>query len=648
MSTAPSAGRGARSGAGSSEGVGAAAFASRARHKERKGRSRFGVRGRLFATTLALIIITELVSGIIFQRHLTGWLEREEVKRSARAAEAISRNLGPIRGDGLSSEQLRWLERSAALFEAQLSIFSVHGVALYHSGWGDGAAAPASSTPALPAPPLSAFRLSSGHTRSGARIHSLIEGRALAVTLLVEPLERAGHPALIRVMTPVTRLATQRDHLTRVLWSIFAVSLALALLISGLAAQLLSQTLRRLVLLARALATGEQGREINFEGRDEYSRLARSLTMLATQIEEQVSHLAESRDRFGAVLDAMREGVIALDRERRVSIANQSACQLLGWGAPPLGEQLEDRLEEESLIQFLREQAAADAPWVELEFKGRRTLLARLTAQSLTEGEVLVLHDITALRRLEAVRRDFVANVSHELRTPTTVIQANAETLLDGALDEPEIAVTFLEGIHRNAQRLAHLVSDLLDLSRIESGTYRFQGERLNPREIVNRVVDTLADQLVAKKLEVEIELGDVCELYTDAGALEQVFTNLVENAVSYSEERGKVEIYAERRARPLGAEAQGPRGFISFSVIDNGPGISRDHQRRIFERFYRVDKGRSRQLGGTGLGLAIVKHLCQVMGGEVGLESEVGQGCRFWFTIPEELPPSVGEEHAR
>ncbi|MEE2643301.1 MAG: ATP-binding protein [Myxococcota bacterium] len=356
-------------------------------------------------------------------------------------------------------------------------------------------------------------------------------------------------------------------------------------------------------------------------------------------LEGKISRLSESRGRFEAVLGAMREGVIALDPVHRVRFANPSAVKILGWHHTPTGERIEDHLGEESLIHFLQERTAEDAPWVELDFKNKRTILVQLTAQSKRGEEVLVLSDITALRRLETVRRDFVANVSHELRTPTTVIQANAETLLDGAIEEPALALTFLEGIHRNAQRLAHLVSDLLDLSRIESGTYRLQGEEIDPKEVVTRVVDTLADQIIAKQIEVTIDLQSDHPVIADAGALEQIFTNLIENAVSYSQERGQISIHAIRDM-PEATQARTQR-FIRFQVIDDGPGISQKHQARIFERFYRVDKGRARQLGGTGLGLSIVKHLCGAMGGEVGLESELGSGCCFWFTIPLESRPT-------
>jgi len=396
-------------------------------------------------------------------------------------------------------------------------------------------------------------------------------------------------------------------------------------------AELLTQTLQRLTRLASDAREAE-GMSEPHQGRAQLATELTELTELTSALEARVRRLAESRDRFGAVLDSMREGVIALDEENRIQLANRSACKLFGWESAPLAEHIETCVDEDALLLFLREQLPWEAPWVELDFKGRRTVLARLTPLSNRGEAVLVLSDITALRRLETVRRDFVQNGSHELRTPTTVIRANAETLLSGAMDNPTVARGFLEGIDRNAQRLSHLVSDLLDLSRIESGTYQMQAEPVRPLEVIRRVVDTLADQIISKELKVKLLVDASLELSQDAGALEQVFTNLVENAVNYSHERGTITLSARLLPARHGKE------LIRFEVNDNGPGISEKHQARIFERFYRVDKGRSRHLGGTGLGLAIVKHLCHALGGEVGLESAEGQGCSFWFSVPRVL----------
>jgi two-component system phosphate regulon sensor histidine kinase PhoR len=372
------------------------------------------------------------------------------------------------------------------------------------------------------------------------------------------------------------------------------------------------------------------------------------VTVWFMRLEVRHAALIESHDQFEAVLEAMREGVVALDARRRVLLANQSACELLGWGRAPVGEPLDAHVRDLALSRFLqmREPRVEDeVRWVELDLADRRTLLARLTPRDEDGEQVLVLSDITALRRLEAVRRDFVANVSHELRTPTTVIQANAETLLDGAMEEPELARGFLDGIYRNAQRLSLLVSDLLDLSRIESGTYKLSMGWQAPRGVIDRVVDTLADQIIQRRVKVKIVAPVGLEVFADDRALEQVLMNLIENAVKYSDEQAVVRVTVSARsgAFPEGVERSesdvGVRAlegvYALLEVRDNGPGVPPEHLPRLFERFYRVDTGRSRQQGGTGLGLAIVKHLCVAMGGAVGVRAvEGGRGSVFWVAL--------------
>ena len=368
-----------------------------------------------------------------------------------------------------------------------------------------------------------------------------------------------------------------------------------------------------------------------------------------SRLEVRHAALIESHDQFEAVLEAMREGVVALDARRRVLLANQSACELLGWGAAPLGEPLDAHVRDLALLSFLRARESGgvdEVRWVELELADRRALLARLTPRDEDGERVLVLSDITALRRLEAVRRDFVANVSHELRTPATVILANAETLLDGAMEEGEQARGFLDGIYRNAQRLSLLVSDLLDLSRIESGTYKLDMAWRGPRGVIDRVVDTLADQIVQRRVKVKISVEQGLALWADERALEQVLMNLIENAVKYSDEMAVVRVTVSLRAGafPEGVDRAesdgGVRGlegrYALLEVRDNGPGVPPEHLPRLFERFYRVDAGRSRQRGGTGLGLAIVKHLCVAMGGAVGVRpaQEDGRGSVFWVAL--------------
>jgi two-component system phosphate regulon sensor histidine kinase PhoR len=251
-----------------------------------------------------------------------------------------------------------------------------------------------------------------------------------------------------------------------------------------------------------------------------------------------------------------------------------------------------------------------------------RRVQARATVQS-DGGTVIVVHDVTEVRRLERVRRDFVANVSHELRTPISVIRANTETLLEGALDDPARARQFVDALFRHADRLGRLVSDLLDISRIEAGRYRLDLGSASVSEAAERVLDTLQTEADQKRVELTVDVSPDIRITADAKALEHVLMNLVGNAIKYTPEGGHVDVKAE----PKGDD-------VRVEVLDDGPGIDPAHRERIFERFYRVDPGRSRDMGGTGLGLSIAKHLVEAMEGEVGVDPRSPHGSVFWFRL--------------
>jgi two-component system phosphate regulon sensor histidine kinase PhoR len=252
----------------------------------------------------------------------------------------------------------------------------------------------------------------------------------------------------------------------------------------------------------------------------------------------------------------------------------------------------------------------------------RRVWLAHVSP--LLRGEaLLLLRDVTEARRAEAMRRDFVGNASHELRTPVAAIRAAAETLLAGAIDDPEHGRRFVDVVSRHAERLSRLTQDLLDLSRIESGQWAMKLVRVDVAPLAQTVLDLHGDRAAEKRLRLARDVPDGLNALADARALEQVLVNLVDNAVKYTPPGGAVTISAVR-----------DDGAVVVGVSDTGPGIDRHHLPRLFERFYRADPGRSRGLGGTGLGLAIVKHLVQAQGGEVGVESGPG-GTRFWVRLP-------------
>ena len=355
--------------------------------------------------------------------------------------------------------------------------------------------------------------------------------------------------------------------------------------------------------------------------------LGAAVQQVSRDLHEALARHADDRGRLLAVLEGMDDAVVATDEGGLVTLANSAARQLLAGDDSPVGRALLDLIRAPTLHKLVDRVCGGHHDVAELDLPGppERHFLVRGAPQR-NGGAVLVLQDSTRLRQLEQMRREFVANVSHELRTPVSVIRANAETLLDGAIDDPEFARGFLDALVRNADRLAALVSDLLDLSRVESGRYPIERHRMAPSAPVRTVIAALAQTARDAGLQLTEGAFPQVESYADPKAVEQVLTNLVHNAIKYSPSGGVVHI-----------SASADDDVVHFSVADNGPGIPLAQRGRIFERFYRVDKGRSRDVGGTGLGLAIVRSLVHEMGGEVGVGDATGalHGAEFWFTLP-------------
>lgn len=327
------------------------------------------------------------------------------------------------------------------------------------------------------------------------------------------------------------------------------------------------------------------------------------------------------------VLESMKDAVLRVNAELCVSLMNDAAIKLFkvkDWKEKHISEIADVAL----FIEFLQRSERQEDSSIEFSLNRgphKRHILARVTLQE-DGGQVAVLRDVTTVRRLERMRRDFVANVSHELRTPISVVSANTETLLDGALHDKEFAPKLLEAVHRNAERLTLIINDLLDLSRLEAGSYSLHSGRSDVIDVAERVVESLAEKSMAKKTAVSVSVADDLVVMTDEAALFQVLVNYLENAIKYTPAGSKIEISAWRRKEK-----------IRVQVSDNGPGIPEKYRNRIFERFFRVDPGRSREMGGTGLGLSIVKHLVEAMGGRVGVSDVDPHGSAFWLDLPSE-----------
>jgi two-component system, OmpR family, phosphate regulon sensor histidine kinase PhoR len=320
------------------------------------------------------------------------------------------------------------------------------------------------------------------------------------------------------------------------------------------------------------------------------------------------------------LLAAIPDAAALVGRDGRIRLAN-TACEALSPSGRAAGLTVLELTRSAELADAVRRALEGTGRRLEIAL-GRRSFLAQLTP--LLRGEVLfLLRDVTDTRRADATRRDFVANASHELRTPIAAIAGAAETLLSGAIEEPEQARPFVDIISRQAERLTALTRDLLDLSRIEGGQWTIELGPVDLEALARRALDLFGGTVAKKRIALRSQVPAGLSAWADARALEQVLVNLLDNAVKYTPEGGSV---------ALSAECSGSR--VVLAVTDTGPGIERHHLPRIFERFYRADAGRSREMGGTGLGLAIVKHLVQAMRGDVGVESGSG-GSRFWVHLP-------------
>jgi two-component system phosphate regulon sensor histidine kinase PhoR len=447
----------------------------------------------------------------------------------------------------------------------------------------------------------------------------------------------------------VFRLALHEPTLDRALapsrWAFVAAALAFAVAALAAAAAFSRMTARPLASLAAvARAYGSGGAQSAKDGErsirrgdpEEIRVLAATLDSMAAEIGARVSAAEAQGRKLEAILDAMAEAVLALDTKLAITIANPAAEALFGLGGEIAGRGLLEATRSSGLQAVAADCLASGqrrAVEIALYLPSERffqALAAPLRGAAPPgaagpSGVVLVLGDITELRRLERVRRDFVANVSHELRTPVQLVKGFAETLRDGALRDPEQAGRFLDIIERNAARMESLISDLLSLASLErEGREWLAAERSDIAPILEAARAAIQPKAEARGTKVEIECQEGLSAKVDSGLLEQAVVNLIDNAVKYSPQNETVRV-----------EARSEQGLLVIEVRDRGIGIPARDLPRVFERFYRVDKARSRELGGTGLGLAIVRHIAMAHGGKVSVESWEGEGSTFRIALP-------------
>ncbi|MDE3110169.1 MAG: HAMP domain-containing protein, partial [Acidobacteriota bacterium] len=460
-----------------------------------------------------------------------------------------------------------------------------------------------------------------------------------------ERFDRPGRaPVVVRFASPLAQIDSALAEVRKRLWKTSLVFLLLAIGISVLYARRFATRIGRLQEFAQRVAEGDFRPFTPDTQTDELGNLARALNRTASRLSATIGSLTDERNRSAAILRSMTEAVAVIDARGRITFCNQAFANIWNIRTVEATAGLAiDEVRHPDVLEWIRIALAGQEASGEISIGTAqpRTFavmaaplslsrggpdLMEAQAPSSAAGAVLVFHEITGIRRLEQVRKDFVANVSHELRTPLTAIQGFAETLLHGGLEDQQNNRRFVEIIRNHASRLSRLMDDLLKLSRIEAGKLAMDLQAVDVADLIRSNVELA--QKAAREKRVSLNAVMPCAGFPpvrgDAGLLREVLRNLVDNAIQYTPAGGRIEISAAQKL-----------GFAVVTVTDTGIGIPQSDQARIFERFYRVDAARSREVGGTGLGLAISRHIVEAHGGEIWVESAVGVGSKFHFSIP-------------
>jgi len=574
----------------------------------------------LAISLVALLAVSWYVSRALHQFHF----EQAELDLRARAqlvAYQLRGHLAPVHGVWVDALSKELGQRTAT----RITVVLADGTVL-----GDSSEDPAQMDNHANRPEILDARMSGIGT--AVRFSHTLGNNLMYVALKVEEDQR--YLGCVRVAIPVDSLdKTLRGINLRIFAGGLIVAL-LAALVSLWISRRISQPLEEMKSGAERFARGELGRKLPVRGSEETQLLAEAMNTMASELDDRIRTVLNQRNEIEAVLASMVEGVLAVDNDERILRLNHAALTLLQVGNRDcVGRPIQEAIRKADLQRFVGRVLKEGGPMEEdLVLHGgvNRYLQAHGTllrgADGRQIGALVVLNDVTRLRRLENLRRDFVANVSHELKTPITAIKGFVETLLDGAMHQPEDAKRFLEIVVRQTERLNAIIEDLLNLSRIEQEA-ESEGVELTTAEIESVLRSVVQGcSIVAGRRNVRLELSCATDLQAriNPPLLEQAVTNLVDNAVKYSPEGGTVTLVGERSGEEL-----------VIHVTDRGCGIAAEHLPRLFERFYRVDKARSRKLGGTGLGLAIVKHIVQAHHGRVEVESTPGRGSSFSIYLP-------------
>ncbi len=473
---------------------------------------------------------------------------------------------------------------------------------------------------------MDALRGGSGH---GLRRSDTLKKTLLYVAVRVPEENGAGSSGIVRLAISLDQLDAAASELRGELLVGGSLGLLAALALSYGLSLLSLRPISELREVVSDIAEGRLERRLRWESRDERGEIAASINRLARQIRDGADDALREKLQLEAVLQSMVEGVIVIDRDGKVLLANRRAQEMLSVWGEFKGRSVPEVIRSSKVDQALREAATSEGIVVrELEIQTDKKRVLLMHASGFPDvnpraGTVAVFHDVSELRRVDQVRRDFIANASHELRTPLTSVQGFAATLVSSKVSDEQKS-QYLDAIVRNADRMSNLIDDLLVLSRIESGASGLEFSAVDLVDVVDGLVSDFGPRFQEASIEVKVHGSRIPLCRADRNALEQVLSNLLSNAARYSNPGSRIDIFLDPHDRQ-----------VEIRIEDTGIGIPSGDLERIFERFYRVDAARSRALGSTGLGLSIVKHLVRAMGGEILVDSELGKGSRFSFSLP-------------
>ncbi|WP_284641128.1 two-component system histidine kinase PnpS [Paenibacillus silviterrae] len=434
------------------------------------------------------------------------------------------------------------------------------------------------------------------------------------------------------------------ENSIRHLWSVLLAGLIIVFVIAGLISYRLAYGITRpiemITRVAQQITNRNYKARVHFPKKDEIGQLGMALNRMADSLQLQMNRITENEGRLSSVLENMNSGVMMIDKEERIVLLNRSAEEFLGFSSQELlGKKFDEAKQQFEFTQMIQE-CFETREHIRDEmifyFPSERILDIHLNPILQTDDEwagvLIVLHDTTAMRRLERMRSEFVANVSHELKTPIAAVKGFAETLLAGALNDKETAKSFLQIIFDESERLNRLIGDILELSKIESKRIPLHFSPVHLNSFIANCVHVMNAEAKKKHIELEMQVPQDAYMEADEDRLRQILINLLSNGINYTPEGGKVKVKVEL-LDGIVAGSEGEK--LKLTIADTGIGIPKKDLPRIFERFYRVDKARSRSSGGTGLGLSIVKHLVELHKGTIRVESEVGMGSKFIIELP-------------